>query len=160
MEYGVDYYLLHCESKLYPGLYDFKRDPHAIMYEMSYHTRSIRREKVGSAATLSPVHMVEGIRSRDYTVRFYNEGNNKKTGSVQNGDTIIVELRQASGAVGHLAEQSSGSDNSCLVATKRTEGYTPMKLTYTEIGESDLQAANVINEKESDDDDSDDDEDE
>ncbi|KAM3516808.1 hypothetical protein NHJ13051_009564 [Beauveria bassiana] len=148
VEYGVDYYLLHRQSMLYPSVYDLSRDPE--YYEVNYHYSGISGMKKTAVAgsDLAPVHMVSGERTRDYTVRFNDKDGNAKIGGVENGDTVTLEFSQASGAIGHLAEFSSAKNGSKLVVTKRKDAYAAVKMTYTEVAESDLQAASAADAKE------------
>ncbi|EXU98127.1 hypothetical protein X797_008734 [Metarhizium robertsii] len=121
VEYGKDYYLMHCESHLYPTFYDIAKAARLIVSMVG----TPKKDKNGS------IYFISGTRTRDYTMRFYDGECKGKTGTIETGDTVTLEFKGALGSLGFLAAETSGQDK--IYVTKGTDGYSPLKLIYTEV---------------------------
>ncbi|KJK91585.1 hypothetical protein H633G_04506 [Metarhizium anisopliae BRIP 53284] len=121
VEYGKDYYLMHCESHLYLKFFDVAKAARLIVSMIG----TPQPDKNG------PIYFIQGTRTRDYTVRFHDQDCKGKTGTIETGDTVTLEFKGASGSLGFLSTGTSDQDK--IYVTKGTHGYSPLKMIYTEM---------------------------
>lgn len=112
---------MHCESHLYLEFFDIAKAARLIVSMIG----TPQPDKNG------PIYFIQGTRTRDYTVRFHDQDCKGKTGTIETGDTVTLEFKGASGALGFLAAETSDQDK--IYVTKGTHGYSPLKMIYTEM---------------------------